>query len=102
VEAEAWVDHEAVMDSWERLAAAMGLLARTQDLLGDAADQPAERGAAAGHGPPGPVLDRRLGGRLDDETAARRHAAGAWPEVAAALGMLDDLGRWQDAFARPG
>lgn len=39
---------------------------------------------------------------LDDETAARHHAAGAWPEVAAALRMLDDLGRWQDAFARPG
>ena len=33
LEVEAWVDHDAVMDSWERLAAAMGLLARTHDLL---------------------------------------------------------------------
>jgi hypothetical protein len=40
--------------------------------------------------------------RLDEKAAARRHAAGARPEVAAALRMLDDLGRWQAAFARPG
>src|ERR671911_99690 len=33
LEVEAWVDHDAVMDSWERLAAAMGLLARTHDLV---------------------------------------------------------------------
>ena len=242
LEVEAWVDHDAVMDSWERLAAAMGLLARTHDLLraveageagrrprfanhlepadvlararrgtarirgwgpaaeeaglADAADQLAERVAEAEaglvpqlprqlvhgdfwddnvlfrHGRPvlladfdfmgerarvddlaltlhhagsdleaGPrelpdrlarlvgAYDRGLevplsgaeraalplamarqslssiGGwvaRLDDEAAARRHAAGARPEVAAALRMLDDLGRWQDAFARPG
>jgi aminoglycoside phosphotransferase (APT) family kinase protein len=40
--------------------------------------------------------------RLDDEAAARRHAAAAWPEVAEALRMLDDLDHWRDAFARPG
>jgi Ser/Thr protein kinase RdoA (MazF antagonist) len=242
LEVEAWVDHDAVMDSWERLAAAMGLLARAHDLLGgvetgdagrrprfanhlepadvlawtrrgttrirgwgptaeeaglaDAADQLAERVAEAEaglvprlprqlvhgdfwddnvlfrHGRPvlladfdfmgerarvddlaltlhhagsdlgaGPrelparlarlagAYDRGLevplsdaeraalplamarqslsaiGGwvaRLDDETAARGHAARAWPEVTAALRMLDDLGRWRGAFARPG
>lgn len=37
--------------------------------------------------------------RLDDEAAARRHAASVAPELQAALRMMTDLGRWQDAFA---
>jgi Ser/Thr protein kinase RdoA (MazF antagonist) len=37
--------------------------------------------------------------RLDDEAAARRHAATVAPELQAALRMMIDLGRWQDAFA---
>ncbi|HYN17545.1 MAG TPA: phosphotransferase [Actinomycetes bacterium] len=241
LEVEAWVDHDAVMDSWERLAAAMGLLARTHDLLGgvdageagrrprfanhlepadmlartgrgtarirgwgptaeqaglaDAADQLAERvaeaeaglvpqlprqlvhgdfwddnvlfrhgrpvlladfdfmgerarvddlaltlrcagsGLGAGAGPPetlarlarlaagyGAALEVPLSAaeraalplamarqslaslvgwvaRLDDQAAARRHAAGAGSEVAASLRVMADLGRWQDAFS---
>jgi Ser/Thr protein kinase RdoA (MazF antagonist) len=37
--------------------------------------------------------------RLDDEAAARRHAASVAPEVAAALRIMTELGRWQDALA---
>jgi Ser/Thr protein kinase RdoA (MazF antagonist) len=37
--------------------------------------------------------------RLDEEAAARRHAAAVAPEVRAALRVVADLGRWQDAFA---
>ena len=37
--------------------------------------------------------------RLDDEAAARRHAAGVAPELAAAWQLMTELGRWQDAFA---
>ena len=36
--------------------------------------------------------------RLDDR-AARRHAASVGPELAAALEIMTELGRWQDAFA---
>jgi homoserine kinase type II len=35
---------------------------------------------------------------LDDEVAARAHAAAAHPEVRWALRLMDDLARWQDAF----
>jgi Ser/Thr protein kinase RdoA (MazF antagonist) len=34
VEVEAYVDHDAVMDSWERVEVGMALLARTHNLLG--------------------------------------------------------------------
>lgn len=37
--------------------------------------------------------------RLDDQAAARRHAADVGPELAAARQLLSELGRWQDAFA---
>jgi hypothetical protein len=37
--------------------------------------------------------------RLDDEAAARRHAANVEPELAAAWQVMTELGRWQDAFA---
>jgi hypothetical protein len=37
--------------------------------------------------------------RLDDEAAARRHAASAGPELVAARRMLGELDRWRDAFA---
>jgi Ser/Thr protein kinase RdoA (MazF antagonist) len=37
--------------------------------------------------------------RLDDEAAARRHAASVGPELEAALRIITELGRWQDAFA---
>ena len=37
--------------------------------------------------------------RLDDQVAARRHAAGVAPELAAARQLMTELGRWQDAFA---
>jgi homoserine kinase type II len=37
--------------------------------------------------------------RLDDEAAARRHAAGMGPELAAALRIMTDLERWQDVLA---
>jgi homoserine kinase type II len=37
--------------------------------------------------------------RLDDEAAARRHAASVAPELAAALQIMTELGPWQDAFA---
>jgi Ser/Thr protein kinase RdoA (MazF antagonist) len=37
--------------------------------------------------------------RLDNEAAARRHAAAVAPEVRAALRVVADLDRWQDAFA---
>jgi Ser/Thr protein kinase RdoA (MazF antagonist) len=37
--------------------------------------------------------------RLDDQAAARRHAAGVAPELAAARQLMTELGRWQDAFA---
>jgi homoserine kinase type II len=36
---------------------------------------------------------------LDDEGAARQHAAGTVAEVAWALGLMQDLPRWQAAFA---
>jgi Ser/Thr protein kinase RdoA (MazF antagonist) len=36
--------------------------------------------------------------RLDDEAAARRHAAGMGPELAAALQLMTDLARWRDAL----
>jgi Ser/Thr protein kinase RdoA (MazF antagonist) len=35
---------------------------------------------------------------LDDETSARRHAAGLQPEINLALGIVRDLERWQTAF----
>jgi Ser/Thr protein kinase RdoA (MazF antagonist) len=37
--------------------------------------------------------------RLDDQAAARRHAGGVAPELAAARQLMTELGRWQDAFA---
>ena len=37
--------------------------------------------------------------RLDDQAAARRHAASVAPEVAASLRIMTDLERWWDAFA---
>jgi Ser/Thr protein kinase RdoA (MazF antagonist) len=37
--------------------------------------------------------------RLDDQAAARRHAASVGPELAAARRIMAELGRWQDAFA---
>jgi hypothetical protein len=37
--------------------------------------------------------------RLDDQAAARRHAAGVGPELAAARQVMAELGRWQEAFA---
>ena len=37
--------------------------------------------------------------RLDDQAAARRHAASVAPELAAARQIMTELGRWQDAFA---
>jgi Ser/Thr protein kinase RdoA (MazF antagonist) len=37
--------------------------------------------------------------RLDDQAAARRHAASVGPELAAARQLMLELGRWQDAFA---
>ena len=40
--------------------------------------------------------------RLDDEAAARRHAASAGPELVGARRMLAELDRWRDAFARWG
>jgi Ser/Thr protein kinase RdoA (MazF antagonist) len=40
--------------------------------------------------------------RLDDRAAARQHAAGVGGEVAAALRIMADLGRWRDAFASAG
>jgi Phosphotransferase enzyme family len=36
--------------------------------------------------------------RLDDDTAARRHAAICGPEIGNALAILANLGRWQDAL----
>jgi homoserine kinase type II len=37
--------------------------------------------------------------QLDDERAARAHAAGLQPHVDWALGVLRDLQRWRDAFS---
>jgi homoserine kinase type II len=37
--------------------------------------------------------------RLDDQAAARRHAASAGPELVAARRMMDELDRWRHAFA---
>jgi Ser/Thr protein kinase RdoA (MazF antagonist) len=37
--------------------------------------------------------------RLDDQAAARRHAASVEPELAAARQVMTELDRWQDAFA---
>jgi hypothetical protein len=37
--------------------------------------------------------------RLDDQAAARRHAASVEPELAAARQLMAELARWQDAFA---
>jgi Ser/Thr protein kinase RdoA (MazF antagonist) len=36
--------------------------------------------------------------RLDDQAAARRHAASVAPELVAARQLMAELGRWQDAF----
>jgi hypothetical protein len=36
--------------------------------------------------------------RLDDQAAARRHAASVAPELIAARQLMAELGRWQDAF----
>jgi Ser/Thr protein kinase RdoA (MazF antagonist) len=36
--------------------------------------------------------------RLDDQAAARRHAASVAPELVAARRLMAELGRWQDAF----
>jgi hypothetical protein len=35
---------------------------------------------------------------LDDEAAARRHAASVGPELVAALQIMTDLARWRDAL----
>jgi hypothetical protein len=192
VEVEAYVDHDAVMDSRQRLEMGMGLLAHTHNLLRqvqvgqegrrprlanhlEPADvalsvprgveriqgwdpTPAERRlvavaeelaglvgrAEAGlvarlprqlvhgdfwdnnnvlfrHGRPVLVCDfdfmgeraalplamarhplSSIGGwvaRLDDQAAARRHAASVAPELVAAWQLMAELGRWQDAFA---
>jgi hypothetical protein len=48
---------------------------------------------------PTPLLDRWVVARLDDQAAARRHAASVGPELAAARRIMTELGRWQDAFA---
>jgi hypothetical protein len=37
--------------------------------------------------------------RLDDRAAARHHAAGVGPELAAARQIMLELDRWQDTFA---
>jgi len=37
--------------------------------------------------------------RLDDQAAARRHAASVGPELAAARRLMAELARWQDALA---
>jgi hypothetical protein len=37
---------------------------------------------------------------LDDEHAARVHAAGSREEVKWALRLLDEIERWQDAFTK--
>jgi Ser/Thr protein kinase RdoA (MazF antagonist) len=37
--------------------------------------------------------------RLDDQAAARRHAASVGPELVAARQIMTELGRWQDTFA---
>ena len=37
--------------------------------------------------------------RLDDQAAARRHAASVGPELAVARQLMAELGRWQDTFA---
>jgi Ser/Thr protein kinase RdoA (MazF antagonist) len=37
--------------------------------------------------------------RLDDQAAARRHAAAVGPELVAARQLMAELGRWQDALA---
>jgi hypothetical protein len=37
--------------------------------------------------------------RLDDQAAARRHAASVGPELTAARQLMTELGRWQGAFA---
>ena len=37
--------------------------------------------------------------RLDDQAAARRHAAGMGPELAAARPLMADLEQWRDALA---
>jgi homoserine kinase type II len=37
--------------------------------------------------------------RLDDQAAARRHAAGTERSVRAALGLMDDLDHWREALA---
>jgi hypothetical protein len=37
--------------------------------------------------------------RLDDRAAARHHAAGVGPELAAARPIMLELDRWQDTFA---
>jgi hypothetical protein len=52
-----------------------------------------------GDGPPTLVIDRGWVARLDDEAAARRHAASVGPELEAALRIITELGRWQDASA---
>jgi Ser/Thr protein kinase RdoA (MazF antagonist) len=36
--------------------------------------------------------------RLDDQAVARSHAASVAPELAAALQIMTELGRWQDAL----
>jgi hypothetical protein len=37
--------------------------------------------------------------RLDDQAAARRHTASVGPELAAALRIMTELGRWRGDFA---
>jgi hypothetical protein len=37
--------------------------------------------------------------RLDDQAAARGHAASVAPELAAARQLMTELGRWHDTFA---
>jgi hypothetical protein len=59
LELEVRVGHDAVMDSWERPAAAMGLPARTHDLLGTVeAGEAGRRPRFANHLEPAGVLAR--------------------------------------------
>jgi Ser/Thr protein kinase RdoA (MazF antagonist) len=87
VEVEAYVSHDAVMDSWQRLEAGMGLLAHTHNLLRQVrVGQEGRRPRFANHLEPADVADSVRWGveriRGWDPTAAERRLAGVAEELA--------------------
>ena len=79
VEVEAYVDHDAVMDSWERLRVGMSLLAQTHNLLGQVeVGEAGRRPGFANHLEPADVAVSVRRGTRRIRAWGRPRPSGAW------------------------